>query len=372
MAKPRIDVTDASRRTETARPRVLLVCGPATGGMRRHVADLAREMPTHGWEVAVAAPDSVRHVVAGATYPLAIGDRPRPLADLRAVFELRRWTEALGPDLVHAHGVKAALIALLARRTGSPPVVVTVHNLCRGGWLTFPLRWLAPRATAAIAVSEAVHRRLEEHAVAFRRLEVIPNGIDPERFPPAPARPADRPFTVAFVGRLTEEKGVRVLLEAQRTLPHSVPLRLVVAGDGPLRALVEAEARQPGSRTQFLGHQDEVLSVYHAADAVVMPSFAEGHPMTALEAMACSLPVIGSRVGGLPEIVVEGETGLLVPTGDAAALSQAMAELAADPKRGRTFGAAGRRRVEAQFTEERMLDRVISVYTNVLGSPSSR
>jgi glycosyltransferase involved in cell wall biosynthesis len=366
MSKPAAGDTDVSPGGVGLRRRVLQVSGPAAGGMRRHVIGLTEGLPAYGWEVATAAPEGVRTSAAGVGFQLALGDRPRPASDLRAIRSLREVIRDWAPVLVHAHGVKAALVTLLARPAAGPPVVVTFHNLWPGGALTLPLRLLAPRAAAAIAVSEAVRERLAAHSVHLRRLEVIPNGIDLRSYAPAASLSTDRPFTVAFLGRLTEEKGIPVLLEAARRLPDAVELRLVIAGDGPLRTAVEAEVLRPGSRVWFLGYQEQVLSVYQAADVVVMPSLAEGHPMAALEAMACGLPVVASRVGGLQEIVIDGETGMLTPPGDAASLGAALAALAADRERGLALGAAGRRRVEAHFTRERMLARLHSVYASVL------
>lgn len=369
--------------------RVLLVCGPAVGGMRRHLEALAAGLPARGLEVAVAAPAAVPLSLPVPRYALELGDRPRPAADLAAARALRQAVDVWKPSLVHAHGVKAALLALASLPPDRPPVVVTFHNLWHGGPLTLPLRLLAPRAAAAVAVSRAVGERLAAHRIHARSLTVIPNGLDLAAFPPAPPLP-DRPFTAAFLGRLTVEKGVLVLLQVARrhaaalsadgdpaaTARLSDPatlnaqpatsLRLIVAGDGPLRQAVEAAARQSGSRLQYLGHQADVLAIYHASDAVLMPSLAEGHPMTALEAMACGLPVVASRAGGLTEIVLEGKTGLLVPPGDAAALAAAVAAMAADPETARAMGAAGRRRAEAEFTLERMLERLVEVYECVL------
>jgi glycosyltransferase involved in cell wall biosynthesis len=287
-------------------------------------------------------------------------------------------------------------LTLAALPSGRPPVVVTFHNLWHGGPLTLPLRLLAPGAASAIAVSSAVRDRLAAYSVRPKELVVIPNGLDLAAFPPAPPHSREQPFTAAFLGRLTEEKGVSVLIEAARRssgfevrgsdqtdqtdqtdrtdLSSRTPnpdysdpeVRFVVAGDGPLRSEVVAEASCPGSRLEYLGHQEDVLSIYHQADAVLMPSLAEGHPMTALEAMACGLPLVASRAGGLPEIVVEGETGILVPPGDAGALVEAVAALSADRQRARAMGAAGRRRVEAEFTLERMLEGTVDVYRRVL------
>jgi glycosyltransferase involved in cell wall biosynthesis len=350
--------------------RVLLISGPAVGGMRRHVESLAAGLPEKGFEVALAAPTAMEMGLPTARFCLSLGDRPRPPSDLAALRRLRQAVRDWRPDLVHAHGVKAALLALGSRLPGRPPVVVTFHNLWHGGPLTLPLRLVTQRAAAAIAVSEAVRERLAAHGIRPRELTVIPNGLDLDAFRPPLMlrcpRSAERPFTAAFLGRLTREKGVLVLLEAARLVLERHEVRFVVAGDGPLRAAVKEAARQHGSPFVYLGHQDDVQAVYHAADAIVIPSLSEGQSLTALEAMACGLAVVASRAGGLPEMVVDRETGLLVPPGEAEALAEALGALACDRVRARTLGAAGRRRVEQEFAVERMLERVIAVYGGVL------
>jgi glycosyltransferase involved in cell wall biosynthesis len=354
--------------------RILMVSGPAAGGLQRHLQALAAGLPAWSLEIAVAAPAAVNMGECAARYWLDLGDRPRPLSDLGTLRVLGRVVRQWRPDLVHAHGVKAALLSLGGLPSGRPPVVATFHNLWHGGPLTLPLRLLIRRAAAGVAVSEAVRSRLAAWGIRPRNLEVIPNGLDIRAFSPVPAPPPGRPFTAAFLGRLTEEKGVPILLAAARHLaselsPSDYPstrIRVVVAGDGPLRAVVESEAKREGAVLQYLGYREDVLAIYYAADVVLMPSLAEGHPMTALEAMACGLPVVASHVGGLPEIVVEGETGLLVRPGDAAALAEAITRLAADPGRARALGTAGRQRVEREFTVDRMLERLVAVYEKVL------
>src|SRR5436853_219369 len=145
-------------------------------------------------------------------------------------------------------------------------------------------RHLPAQPASRIAVSEGERTRLAEHGVRPRKLVVIPNGLDLAAFPPAPgvpdalSPPSGHPFTVAFLGRLTEEKGVRILLEAVERLSEASDLRFVMAGDGPLRTLVENAARRAGSRLEYLGYRADVLPVYHGADAVVIPSLSEGHP----------------------------------------------------------------------------------------------
>jgi glycosyltransferase involved in cell wall biosynthesis len=332
------------------------VSGPAAGGIRRHLSDLVEALPARGFRVAGAVPEGLR--LPGADrFPLPIGDRPRPLQDLRAAMRLRAAVRDWSPHVVHAHGVKAALLTLGSGLRA--PVVITFHNLWGGGALTKLLRLFTPRAAGVICVSEAVKASLIAAGVPLPQAQVIYNGVDLRRFFPASPASAGAPG-VGFIGRLTGEKGIDTLLGAMRRVREAVPARLVVAGDGPFRGSVEG-----AGDLEYLGAVEDVVSVYRSLTLVAIPSRSEGLSMTALEAMACGLPVVASRVGGLPEVVVEGETGILVPPGDADALAAAILSLVRDPKRAAALGEAGRRRVEARFTLDEMVDRVAEVYRGV-------
>lgn len=352
--------------------RVMLVSGPAAGGIRRHLEALASGLPARGFEVAVAAPEQTRIGTPVDRFRLDIGTRPNPLHDMRTVLALGRLVRESKVDLVHAHGVKAALLALLALGPGSPPVAATFHNLWSGGLLDPLLRTLLPRAAAVVFVSEAVRSSVlsptGKPAVRprLRRAQVISNGVDTARFTPPAVRCPAPPFIVSFVGRLSSEKGVEVLLAAARRLAGRTDLRLLMAGDGSLRPPVEEAVRDPAIPLQYLGFQEDVLPVYHGSQAVLVPSLSEGQGLSALEAMACGLPVIASRVGGLPEVVVEGETGVLIPPGDADALAKTLDAMAAEPDRAWQMGQAGRKRVEARFSLDRMLDRLAALYLDVV------
>jgi len=327
--------------------------------MRRHLEALVDSLPARGIEVASAVPSFVVLPEAAHRFPVEIGDRPRPAHDLAAVLRLRSAAAAFRPEVVHAHGIKAALLALTALPFGRPPVVVTLHNLWRRGSPLAPLaRKLLPRAAAIVAVSEAVSTSFHAVLPAATPSELIPHGLD---LAESPAQPwGDETRGTAFVGRLTEEKGVPVLLEASRLL-STAALPLTIAGDGPLRPEVEAEA-QGGPAVRYVGYVQDPRGLYCAAALVVVPSLSEGLGLTALEAMASARPVVASDVGGLPEVLGHGDAGILVPPGDAAALAAAIGRLAADPQAARILGERGRTRVEAHYSREVMLDRLMGVY----------
>jgi rhamnosyl/mannosyltransferase len=207
-------------------------------------------------------------------------------------------------------------------------------------------------------------------------VQVVPPGIDPQRFmlsdedrTAALARHGAGP-NVVFVGRLRYYKGLDVLL---RALVHLDSVRLLVAGTGPMEETWRALAFQLGlaSRVSWLGDVPEadLPGVYAAGSVFVLPAVArsEAFGIVQLEAMAAGLPVVTTDVGtGTSFVTVHGATGLVVPPDDPEALSDAIAKLLDDPTRASQYGAAGRRRVEAEFTEERMVDAVDSIYREVV------
>ncbi|MCC6305018.1 MAG: glycosyltransferase [Rhodobacteraceae bacterium] len=263
---------------------------------------------------------------------------------------------ALGLDRLHAHfGTNPAMVAMLAHVLGGLPFGFTVHG---------PEEFDAPRALAlpaklaradlAVAVSAFGQSQLMRWTDPARwdRIAVVRCGIEPAAFPaPRPLPPG--PLRLLCIGRLAEQKGQLVLLAAvARLLADHPAARLVLAGDGPMRGAIEAAiaARGLGARVTITGWIDEerVREELAAAHALVLPSFAEGLPVVIMEAMAAGRPVVATTVAGIPELVVPGATGWLVPAGDAPALAAALAALAATPlPRLAAMGRAGRKRVLA-------------------------
>jgi glycosyltransferase involved in cell wall biosynthesis len=249
-------------------------------------------------------------------------------------------------DLVHVHWLLAAPLGLL---TGKP-WVVTLHGtptarsfedlllLRRAGWLVGPI---LRRARAVICVSQVLTEAVAElgaNAIWIPNGTTIPTDVAPEAEPPE----------LLFAGRMVEEKGIRELAAA------AGDLNLVVAGDGPLRHLLP----------QSLGlvPHTELEGLYRRSAVVVMPSHSEGQGVVAIEAMAHGRPVVGSRVGGLAELVVDGETGILVPPRDAAALRRALLLLLDDRELRARMGAAGRSRIIDLCSWEHVAPRVLETY----------
>jgi glycosyltransferase involved in cell wall biosynthesis len=206
---------------------------------------------------------------------------------------------------------------------------------------------------------------------------MIPNGVDPERFnPDGPSRRAslgirDDEVVILLARRLVEKNGVVWFARGAGALRGS-PVRIVVAGDGVERPEMEKVLSENGmlDRVMFLGSvsNSDMPSLFRAADISVLPSLAEATSIAGLEAMASGLPLVGTRVGGIPAIIEDNATGLLVPPRDPAAMGEALVRLVSDPGLRRQMGSAARARVEREFTWTQVVRRTIDVYQASLGA----
>lgn len=301
--------------------------------------------------------------------------------DRSAVRVLHEYLNDQRPDVVHSHKYKTTFYALLSRRHTSCRLVATYHN-----WLydTLPLRLyaaldkrLARYCDAVIGVSEPVTQELRRHVPALK-VSHIGNGIDTEVYRPLMPRTDAKQALglsgktlVGFVGRLSADKGISHLLQALATMPASLAesVHAVIVGDGEHRGALESEARTLGltGRVHFLGNRRDTPLLYTAFDVFVLPSRREGFPMVLLEAMACSLPAIATRVGDVDRIIEQGVSGLVVEPADTAALQQALQTVLAEPDRAKRMGAAARERVERWFSSARMAREYLAIYQSVTG-----
>jgi glycosyltransferase involved in cell wall biosynthesis len=285
--------------------------------------------------------------------------------DLDPSVPLRLLRRRPTPTIVHTHLVHADLLALPAAAAARVPVrVSTKHgfNEFRSSRVIAAADRVAARfAHRQIAISAGLARYLEG-SEGFRpgSFTIVHYGIEPGEAPPPPSAPT----RLAAVGRLIPIKGFDVLLEAFASARRQLPeLTLEIAGAGPLEAALRATA-PPG--VAFLGRVVPATSVFERNAILVAPSRGEGFGLVALEAAERGRAAIVSDVGGLPEIVADGETGTVVPVGDVQALAAAIVSLAGDPERVRAYGAAARVRALERFSAAAAADGVASVYRELL------
>jgi glycosyltransferase involved in cell wall biosynthesis len=315
-----------------------------------------------------------------------------PLRDVFAILRLARIIRRVRPQILHTHTAKAGAVgriaALLAGSARPPIVVHTFHGHVLRGYFG-PLRtrafaalerWLARSTTCLVAVSPQVRDDLVKLGVApAEKFVVIRLGIELDERVHTGTNGRDETrrvlgipanaFTVGWIGRMTAIKRTDDILRAfQRLGERGVDARLCMVGDGPDRDEVERRAHELGimRNTLFLGYQEDVARFYSAFDAFVLPSANEGTPVTAIEALAAGRPVVATRVGGVPDVVRDGEDGYLVEAGDVDGLAERLAALAADPALRERMGDAGRTRVVPRYAVARLVDDVDRLYRSLL------
>jgi sugar transferase (PEP-CTERM/EpsH1 system associated) len=359
------------------------------GGLENGLVNLINRIPPDRYRHAIICltdynPEFRRRIQQPGVEVFALGKREGhdPGLYRRCWSLLRR----LRPAIVHTRNLAALEMQLPAWLAGVRARVHGEHGWDRDPALMPPRhqrlrRWLRPLVSHYIALSGEIAGYLETQVgVAPERISQIINGVDSARFHPGADRsllPAEfaPPGTsvIGTVGRLEKVKDQLNLTQAFIRLTEKVPdarqgLRLAIIGEGSLRAGIDSLLNQAGLRdlAWLPGARDDIPELLRSFDLFVLPSQAEGISNTILEAMACGLPVVATDVGGNAELVVAGETGRLVPASDPEALALAIQEYVDDPGRMRAHGAAGRRRVEEQFSMEAMVAAYLQVYDAVL------
>ncbi len=296
-----------------------------------------------------------------------------PLKDLRVIGELRAHIRAARPDLIHVHSSKASLVGRVAGRLEDVPVIYTVHGWGFGAGrpaLRSFMVWASERLTRGLvakylAVSEADDRD-GRRALGLKadRIQAVPNAVVDDA-PRADPRAAGGFIMVARADVAEDhQKDHRTALRAFARVRTSMRFAFVGGGtdDPAFINLARDWAGPAADRVDLLGGRSDVGSLLAGSSAFVLASRYEGLPLSILEAMRGGLPIIASRVGGVPELVVDGVTGRLVPPGDPESLAAAMQELADNPVLRQRLGQAGRERFEARFSMDRLRDRVTAVY----------
>jgi glycosyltransferase involved in cell wall biosynthesis len=307
---------------------------------------------------------------------------PKTEMDLSAAWRLSRLIKQLRPDVVHAHdphGVAMAALALsMSTQLDKPPLVAArrVDFHIKGNSLS---RWKYRQVDCFICASEAIRKMLVADGVPAARAVTVHEGIDLGHIEAAPAAnlhaelwlPHHAPI-VGNVAALVPHKGQRHLIEAAAIVVKRVPdARFVIAGEGELRPALERQIKDHHlEKHVFLaGFRPDVVSVHKAFDIFVMSSVSEGLGTSLLDAMACGKPIVATTAGGMPEVVKDGQTGILVPPRDHEAMANAIIRLLSDAAARRAMGAAGEARARAYFSAERMVQDTFEVYRRVAMHP---
>jgi glycosyltransferase involved in cell wall biosynthesis len=372
------------------------------GGPALHVAYLTAGLADRGYETTLVAGTLARGEESMASVSESRGVRIETLPalhreigvvrDAQAILRLARLIKRERPTILHTHTAKAGAVgriaALLAGSDRPPIIVHTFHGHVLRGYFN-PLttlgfrtleRLLARVTTTLIAVSPEVRDDLVKlHVAPASKFTVVRLGIElDERTDVAEdvrsetrrqLGVAQDAFVVGWVGRMTAVKRTDDVVRALRGLvDRGVDAYLCLVGDGPDRDHLEQFAHELGvvQRCLFVGYQEDVARFYSAIDALLLPSVNEGTPVSVIEALAAQRPAVATRVGGTPDVIRDGVDGFLVEVGDADALSDRLAELAADPDRRAKMGADGRAHVLDRYAVERLVDDIDRLYRSLL------
>lgn len=362
--------------------KIIWVVRPAEGGILQHLSQLLKGIPD--LDIIVAGPPNLKEWAGERPFfPLDLVDGLRLQLDLAASSRLRQILRRERADIVHAHGLKAALITATALAPARHPhFLFTAHNSLPQSasrftqWGTNAVqRWMFGGMNTIISVSDAVRSQIIRY-VPENKVLTIYNGIASAEFgeysPDASRTPLG--FTpddqvVGTVARLIPGKGLNTLLEAMSLMAKIMPrLHLVVVGDGPERSKLEQYSRGLGleGKVRFLGWRDDVPALMGGWDCFALPSLSEGFNLSVLEAMASRLPVVVSDLPALREAVVPGRGGLMIHPGSAPELAAALLHVLKAPEKAKAMGEYNRQRVDAFFCEDRMIRCTRALYEGLL------
>jgi len=372
--------------------KVLIITRAFEGGVKAYLLALIEKLGKEGYRVYVAGPrGSVVEDLKKTpiiTFPIEFDDRLALFEDWSAARKLAKIIRGEDIRLVHAHGYKAGFIAgLAARRAKTPLTLVTLHDFVlnegdgRMKYLYFDIaeRYMPGLVDKVITVSKSLRKRvLEKGKVEGSKVVVVPAGVRPLSSGANASRRilnvkdllslnTAAPLVVT-VGHLTMQKGVKFLLTAATHVLREFPnAQFMVIGDGPQKHELEIMAEKFGihKKVIFTGWRDDARDIMAAADVVVLPSMVEGLPYSVLEAMSAGKPVVSTMTGGIPEALLDRETGFLVPPKKSLALAQAIIYLLQNKDIAVQMGVAGRRRSEEQFDLKKTVAATLGVYSDL-------
>ncbi len=373
---------------------LIVVTRMDTGGVPEHILMLVRGLSKKGHKVSVLCDNiSKRYedeffVLGVEIILVALSRLPNPFSDIRIFFKLIKIMKSGGYDVVHTHMSKAVMLGAPAAKLARIPVVVnTAHNV---GWLALSnpvfrvVFWLYDSLLfrlamdSVITVSDLVKKGVvEAHIAPESKVYAVANGIDT---PIVPSETAllklkndlavnDDTLVVITVARLVWFKGINTLMDAASLVVQEIPnVFFVVVGDGDKLSELQAQVNALGIQKQvaFLGERDDVPALLSISDLFALPSVSEGMPISILEAMALSKTVVATSVGGVPELVIPGETGMLVKKGDSKAMANAIITLLKDKEFRLKLGRTCKEHHQKYYSTESMVVATEAVYLDLL------
>jgi len=370
--------------------RVLHLIRPAVGGMKNHLFSLLRNLDKDLFEIIISCPegDLAGEIERYGSRPIVLPLKGElsPFSDWKAILGLVKILKEERVTILHAHSSKAGFVGRVAAYlAGTPAVFMTAHNSIFYEdwpvWKHFVLagteRLLDRVTDRVLTVSEALRQEIiKREGLSPDKVITVHNGIDMGQVrPPKERRHILRQLrlpplgqVVGTVARLAPQKGVTFFLKAAAMLVKDYQVNFIIIGDGPLLQQLQKETAFLGlkNRVFFAGKRDDVFDILPVFNIFVLPSLTEGFPLTVLEALAAARPVVATKVGGVPEIIKDNHSGLLVNPGDPAGLALAIARLLNDREKALSMGQAGQVLVREKFTAAQMVCKVEEEYKKML------
>jgi len=367
--------------------KIGITCYPTVGGSGILATRLGVELAKTGHEIhfityerpyaiqGYDTPNIKVHLVSVVEYPLF----KYPPYTIALASEMARVTKKENLDLIHVHyALPHSTAAQLAREITNKPYVTTLHGsdvTILGSDPSYaPTNTMSIEASNAITtVSEYMAKETKNNLKIEKKIHIIPNFVDHELYQPAPCHllenPQPRAITLVHVSNFRPVKRIEDLIYSMCVITKNDPnAQLILVGDGPERHRIERLIDKLDLRKHILvtGYRSDVAAMMNCADALVLCSETENAPLTILEGMSCGLPIIATNVGGIPELVQDGENGFLVPVKHPEEIAEAALKLNADPKLLSKMGEKARKTVLERYTKDKVLKQYIKVYENIL------
>lgn len=373
---------------------ILKIIRPSDGGIKEHIKSLLKYLNSSKFKICVVCDNNtIRNIKQyfkdkpNITFiPIVFNEKNSFLSNLQSIYSLIKLLRNTPFDIIHCHGLKAAIIGGIAARTvRHENIIYTAHSNI--SFKTFQIAntilYKTAEKTAShisrqiIAVSEGMKSEMIMRNIPAERITVIPNGIDANKFKIETDKKRikvqlgipEETNVVGTVARLAPQKNLETFLKGASILLSTMPeLMFIIVGDGPLKKQLQDRATELGIKNKviFTGYRSDIPEILHIMDVFALSSWTEGLPITVLEAMAAEKPVVATRVGGTPEIIKDGLTGLLVEPYDAEGLAEGLVRILSNHLLADALGTAARKSVVENYTIEKMVKSTEKVYSDLI------